>query len=130
MERKGVSYKANADYYGDLLRWLSDSTIDVVSMEGAQSNLDLSVLPAIGKKTVMLGVLDVGSNEVESVESLVERGQEALRYLPREQLILAPDCGMLQLSHKAAGMKLANMTEAARRLNDQFGASVSHHQLP
>ena len=130
LERKGVSYKANADYYGDLLRWLSDSTIDVVSMEGAQSNLDLSVLPAIGKKTVMLGVLDVGSNEVESVESLVERGQEALRYLPREQLILAPDCGMLQLSHKAAGMKLANMTEAARRLNDQFGASVSHHQLP
>lgn len=61
---------------------MSTSTIDVVSIEGAQSNLDLSVLSAIGDKTVMLGVLDVGENEVESVESLVSRGQEALRYIP------------------------------------------------
>ena len=130
LERKGVSYKANADYYGDVLKWLSESTIDVVSIEGAQSNLDLSILPAIGTKTVMLGVLDVGSNEVEGVESLVKRGQEALLYLPREQLILAPDCGMLQLSRKAASEKLANMAAAARKLNDQFGAGVSHDQLP
>jgi len=117
LEEKGVSYKANADYYGDLLRWLSESTIDVVSVEGAQGDLDLSVLPAIGNKTVMLGVLDVGSNEVESVESLVERGKEALRYLPRQQLILSPDCGMLQLSRKAARGKLANMATAAVKLN-------------
>lgn len=119
LERKGISYKANADYYRDLLGWLSDSTLDVVSLEGAQSNLDLSVLPAIGKKTVMLGVLDVGSNAVESVESLVERGQNALRYLPREQLILAPDCGMLQLSRKAAREKLANVATATSKINEQ-----------
>jgi 5-methyltetrahydropteroyltriglutamate--homocysteine methyltransferase len=119
LERKGIAYKANADYYADILGWLSQSTIDVVSIEGAQSNLDLGVLPAIGEKTVMLGVLDVGDNQVESVESLVERGQEALRYLPREQLILAPDCGMLQLSRLAARQKLANVARAARELNDR-----------
>lgn len=118
LERQGISYKANADYYQDILSWLSESKIDVVSIEGAQSNLDLSVLPAIGKKTVMLGVLDVGSNEVESVESLVKRGREALRYLPREQLILAPDCGMLQLSRTAARQKLANLATAASILNE------------
>lgn len=118
LERKGIAYKANTDYYHDVLSWLSDSTIDVVSIEGAQSNLDLSVLPAIGEKTVMLGVLDVGSNEVESVESLVERGREALQYLPRQQLILAPDCGMLQLSREAAKQKLANLATAARELNE------------
>lgn len=128
LDRQGVSYKANADYYGDLLRWLGESTIDVVSIEGAQSKLDLSVLPAIGKKTVMLGVLDVGSNEVESVESLVERGQEALRYLTREQLILAPDCGMLQLCRETARRKLANVATAVKKLNGQLGAGVSHHQ--
>ena len=130
LERKGVSYKANADYYGDVLGWLSESTIDIVSIEGAQSNLDLSILPAIGTKTVMLGVLDVGSNEVEGVESLVKRGQEALLYLRREQLILAPDCGMLQLSRKAARKKLANMAAAARKLNDQFEVGVSRNQIP
>jgi 5-methyltetrahydropteroyltriglutamate--homocysteine methyltransferase len=118
LERQGIEYKANADYYQDILSWLSDSTLDVVSIEGAQSDLDLSVLPGIGDKTVMLGVLDVGSDEIESVESLVERGREALRHLPREQLILAPDCGMLQLSRAAAKQKLRNLASAARELNE------------
>ena len=134
LERKGIEYKADAGYYGDVLSWLSGSMIDVVSIEGAQSDalgldpsgqgLDLSVLPAIGKKTVMLGVLDVGSNRVESVDLIVQRGREALRHLPPKQLILAPgpgrglapDCGMLQLSRAAARQKLANLARAAREL--------------
>ncbi|MFQ5854153.1 MAG: hypothetical protein ACE5LU_00710 [Anaerolineae bacterium] len=118
LERQGIEYKANTDYYADVLSWLSESTVDVVSIEGAQSKLDLSVLPAIGKKTMMLGVLDVGSNIVESLEYVVRRGREALQYLPREQLILAPDCGMLQLSRAAAREKLARIAAAARELNE------------
>jgi 5-methyltetrahydropteroyltriglutamate--homocysteine methyltransferase len=118
LERLGIEYKARAEYYADVLGWLSESSIDVVSIEGAQGNLDLSVLPAIGEKTVMLGVLDVGSEQEESVEALVQRGREALRHLPREQLILAPDCGMLQLSRQAAKQKLTNMARAARILNE------------
>lgn len=117
LERKGIDYKTKAERYEEVLKWLSESTLDIVSIEGAQSNLDLSLLAALGKKKVMLGVLDVGSNEVESVESLIERGQEALRYLPKEQLILAPDCGMLQLSQKAAKQKLVNLTAATSKLN-------------
>ena len=75
---------------------------------------------SIGQKTVMLGMLDVGSNEVESVESLVERGREALRHLPKEQLIFAPDCGMLQLSRTAAKKKLTNLARAARELKSEM----------
>lgn len=119
LERKGIEYKANKEYYKDVLSWLSKSTLDVVSIEGAQSHLDLSVLPAIGKKTVMLGVVDVGVNKVESVKSLVARGKEALKYLPKNQLILAPDCGMLELTREAAFKKLRNMAEAARILNKE-----------
>lgn len=77
------------------------------------------MLPAAGKKTVMLGVLNVGSNQVESVDSIVQRGREALSHLPPEQLILAPDCGMLQLSRAAARQKLANLARAARELDGQ-----------
>ena len=102
LERKGISYKANQDYYADILTWLSESKLDVVSIEGAACNLDLSTLTAIGKKTVMLGVIDVGETDVESVESLVMRAHEALRYIARGQLILAPDCGMLELTHASA----------------------------
>lgn len=117
LEKKGVSYKANHDYYKDVLSWLSKSTLDAVSIEGAQSKLDLSTLPAIGKKTIMLGVLDVGSDRVETVKSLIDRGREALKYIRKEQLILAPDCGMLQLSRKVAKAKLKNASQAARILN-------------
>src|SRR5437879_6097805 len=117
LERKGISYKANQDYYGDILTWLSESKLDVVSIEGAASKLDVSVLSAIGKKTVMLGVIDVGENEVESVESLVARASEALRYLPNDQLILAPDCGMLELTRTSARLKLMNLSTAARTIN-------------
>jgi 5-methyltetrahydropteroyltriglutamate--homocysteine methyltransferase len=116
LERKGIPYKANKEYYRDILAWLSVSKLDVVSIEGAQSNLDVSTLSAIGNKTVMLGVLDVGENDVESVEALVSRGQEALRYIPKEQLILAPDCGMLELTRASARKKLINLSLAAHEL--------------
>jgi 5-methyltetrahydropteroyltriglutamate--homocysteine methyltransferase len=118
LERKGISYKANKDYYRDILSWLSESRLDVVSIEGAASNLDVSILSAIGKKIVMLGVIDVGEKEVESVEFLVQRANEALRYLPKEQLILAPDCGMVELTRASAIEKLMNLSLAARAVNE------------
>jgi 5-methyltetrahydropteroyltriglutamate--homocysteine methyltransferase len=116
-EKKGIAYKANQEYYRDILAWLASSKLDVVSIEGAQGGLDLSVLSSLGDKTVMLGVLDVGINDAESVEALVSRGQEALRFVPKEQLILAPDCGMLELTRASAVKKLTNLSLAARKLN-------------
>ena len=53
LERKGIRYKANRDYYGDILGWLSESQVDVVSIEGAASNLDVTALSAIGSKSFM-----------------------------------------------------------------------------
>jgi 5-methyltetrahydropteroyltriglutamate--homocysteine methyltransferase len=117
LERKGIHYKANANYYRDVLTWLAESRLDVVSIEGAASRLDTSTLSAIGRKTVMLGVLDVGENEVESVESLSARAREALRFVAKEQLILAPDCGMLELTRTSARQKLVNLSLAARAIN-------------
>jgi 5-methyltetrahydropteroyltriglutamate--homocysteine methyltransferase len=117
LERKGIGYKANQNYYRDILSWLSESRLDVVSIEGAAGNLDLSTLRAIGRKSIMLGVLDVGENAVESAESLVARANEALSFVPKEQLILAPDCGMLELSRASARDKLMNLALASRAVN-------------
>src|SRR5439155_25290518 len=117
----------------DILSWLSESRLDVVSIEGAASNLDVSILSALGKKSVMLGVIDVGENEVESVESLAARANEALRFVPKEQLILAPDCGMLELSRASARQKLVNLSMAARVINGTAGdlyASLSLRERP
>jgi 5-methyltetrahydropteroyltriglutamate--homocysteine methyltransferase len=119
LERRGIAYKANKDYYRDILSWLSESRLDVVSIEGAASHLDVSILSAIGRKSVMLGMIDVGENEIESVESLVARANEALRFLPKGQLILAPDCGMLELTRASAREKLVNLARAAHAVNAQ-----------
>ena len=67
----------------------------------------------------MLGVLDIGSESVESVELLVKRGQEALQFIPLEQLILAPDCGMIELSRTSAHQKLMNLSKATAILNER-----------
>ena len=75
----------------------------------------MSILGAVGKKTVMLGMIDVGDNTVETVPALVDRAREALRHIPAGQLILAPDCGMLELSRASARQKLVNLSLAARR---------------
>lgn len=117
LEKKGIVYKGNAEYYEQILSFFSSSKIDQVSIEGAQSQLDLRVLPAIGKKTVILGVVDVGIEQVESAEELVKRGAEALRYIKPSQLILAPDCGLIMISRKSAFEKLTNLAEAAKILN-------------
>src|SRR2546421_108571 len=121
LERQGISYKANQDYYRDILGWLSESRLDVVSIEGAASNLDVSILSAIGNKCVMLGVIDVGENDAESVESLVARANKALRFVPKGQLILAPDCGMIELTHASARKKLTNLSLAAHQVNEAAG---------
>lgn len=120
LEKKGIKYKANKDYYADVLKWFSRSKLDAVSIEGAQSKLDLSILSSIGKKTVMLGVLDVGENRVERIDELVSRGKEALKYLPANQLILGPDCGMLELSRESAKAKLENLVIATNLLNKEI----------
>jgi 5-methyltetrahydropteroyltriglutamate--homocysteine methyltransferase len=118
LERQGIPYKANQDYYRDILSWLSESRLDVVSIEAAASNLELSTLSSIGEKTVMLGVIDVGENAVESVESLAARASQALSFVPKGQLILAPDCGMLELTRASAREKLANLSRAAHAVNE------------
>jgi 5-methyltetrahydropteroyltriglutamate--homocysteine methyltransferase len=117
LEKKGIKYKANKYGYPDVLSMLSASKLDIVSIEGAQSNLDLSILRGAGDKTVMLGLLDVGTNDVESVEDLVKRGQKALKHVPKDQLIFAPDCGMLELSRTVSKQKLRNLVLAAQKLN-------------
>jgi 5-methyltetrahydropteroyltriglutamate--homocysteine methyltransferase len=117
LERKGISYKANQDYYRAILSWLCESKLDVVSIEGAAGDLELSTLSAIGDKSIMLGVVDVGKNAVESVERLVARASEALRFVTKGQLILAPDCGMLELTRASAREKLTNLSLAARAVN-------------
>ncbi len=91
-----------------------------ISIETAQSNLDCSVLSALPEQTILLGVIDLSSPTVESVETIVGRVQRALPYIDKERVVLAPDCGMKYLPRDASLQKLSNMVEAAKILRSQY----------
>jgi 5-methyltetrahydropteroyltriglutamate--homocysteine methyltransferase len=92
-----------------------------ISIEAAQPALDLAILAALPTKTMMVGVLDLGTNEIEAPETIVARLEAALAHVPPERLVVAPDCGMKYLSRDVAFGKLAAMVEGTRRVRARLG---------
>ncbi len=95
---------------------LAACSCDQVSVETAQSGLDCEVLSRLDGKTIILGVLNLGDETVETPDQVVGRARRALEYVPAGRLVLAPDCGMKYLPQEAAFGKLAALTAAAARL--------------
>jgi 5-methyltetrahydropteroyltriglutamate--homocysteine methyltransferase len=85
-----------------------------VSIETAQSGLDLEVLDGLPEKTIILGVLDLSTDEVETPETVAERIRRAFPHAAAERLIAAPDCGMKYLPRESAYGKLEALVEGAR----------------
>jgi len=106
----------------DFLPELAQCNCQQISIETAQSNLDCSVLTQLGDRKIMVGCLDLSDMKVESPEIIVARIRKALQYLPPEQIILAPDCGMKYLPREVAYGKLQSMVAAARQLREEFAS--------
>jgi 5-methyltetrahydropteroyltriglutamate--homocysteine methyltransferase len=100
---------------------LAEADCGQISIETAQSGLDCSILAALDGKTVILGVLNLGDQTVETPDQVVERVKRALPYVPPGRLVLAPDCGMKYLPRDVAFGKLVAMTTAAARLREELG---------
>jgi 5-methyltetrahydropteroyltriglutamate--homocysteine methyltransferase len=96
------------------LRELNECLATHVSLEAAQPDLEAGVLSDLPDKTIVLGVLDLGSSEVETPEVVAGRIRRALEVVPRERLVVAPDCGMKYLSRELAFGKLQAMAAGAR----------------
>ena len=92
-----------------------------VSIETGQSGLDCSVLESLPDKEILLGVLDLSTEEVETVETIKERVRRALKFVDKERIFLAPDCGMKYLTREAAFGKLSSMARAAAELREELG---------
>jgi 5-methyltetrahydropteroyltriglutamate--homocysteine methyltransferase len=93
---------------------LAQTECDQISIETAQSGLALDVLDSLAPKTIILGVLDLSSDEVESPETVAGRIRRAFPHAGPERLIAAPDCGMKYLRRDAAYGKLESLAEGAR----------------
>jgi 5-methyltetrahydropteroyltriglutamate--homocysteine methyltransferase len=91
---------------------LAETTASQISIEAAQPRLDLSVLKSLNK-TLMVGVIDLGSEKIESASEVANRIRTALKHVPAERLVVAPDCGMKYLTREAAFGKLKALAEGA-----------------
>jgi 5-methyltetrahydropteroyltriglutamate--homocysteine methyltransferase len=103
------------------LSQLADCVVDQISIEAAQPHLDLGVLRELSSKTIILGVVDLSTNEVESVETLAARIRRALPHVAADRLMPAPDCGLKYLTREAAFGKLCALAAAARQVRAELG---------
>ncbi len=93
---------------------LDTTEADQISIETAQSGLDLGVLDELSSKTIILGVLDLSTDEVETPQTVAERIKRAFPHAGPERLIAAPDCGMKYLPRDSVYGKLEALVEGAR----------------
>ena len=99
---------------------LAECSCRKISIETAQSNLDCSVLETLPGKKIILGVIDLSSNEIETPEQVAARIRRALPYVNPADVIVAPDCGMKYLPRDIAFGKLQAMVSGANIVRSQL----------
>ena len=90
-----------------------DFNVDELHLEMASREFaELELIGEIAKRRdVAVGIIDVKSYYIESVEEVTERVRRCLKFAPPDRLAFAPDCGLSQTARWAARQKLRNMGE-------------------
>lgn len=92
---------------------LHECSAHMVSIETAQPSLDCAVLEKLPEKKIILGVIDLSTNEVETPEMVASRIRRALPHCPADRIIVAPDCGLKYLPRDVALGKINAMAAGA-----------------
>lgn len=100
---------------------LRDCTCRQISIETAQPNLDCAVLKQLDNKKILLGVIDLDDQTVETAATVAARIRRALPYMRAEDIIVAPDCGMKYLPRAVADGKMRAMVEGAKLMRAELG---------
>jgi len=127
----GYGIEANLDWkktlgaswrqYEEIFPALAKSRINQVSLECIHSRVPVELLRLLKGKDVLLGVIDVASDNVETPQEVADRIRAALKHVPAERLVLAPDCGMKYLTREAAFGKLRSLAEGAAIVRKELG---------
>jgi 5-methyltetrahydropteroyltriglutamate--homocysteine methyltransferase len=127
----GYGIQANIDWkrslgnewrqYEEILPAIAKSRIDQVSVECIHSRVPLSLLKLLEGKQVMIGVIDVASDKVESPEEIAGVIAEAMKYLPKESLLPCTNCGMAPMRRDIALAKLSALGAGAELARNRFG---------
>jgi 5-methyltetrahydropteroyltriglutamate--homocysteine methyltransferase len=127
----GYGIKANIDWkqtlgaewrqYEEIFPALAESRIDQVSLECANSHVPLRLLGLLKGKEVMVGAIDVASDEVETPEQVAKTIRAALDHVAPEKLLPCTNCGMAPLDRELAAGKLKALAAGAALVREELG---------
>ncbi|HSM43155.1 MAG TPA: methionine synthase [Afifellaceae bacterium] len=107
--------------YEEFFPALNDSRIDQVSLECANSRVPLSLIGLLKHKEVLVGAIDVATNEIETPEKVAATLRAALEFVDAERMIACTNCGMAPLPRTVAEGKLKALGAGAMLLGRELG---------
>jgi 5-methyltetrahydropteroyltriglutamate--homocysteine methyltransferase len=126
----GYGIKANIDWkhslgeqwrqYERIFPALAASSIGQVSLECARSHVPPELMSLLNGKDVMVGVIDVASDAVETAEEVAETIGSALRFVPSHRLFPCTNCGMAPMDREMALAKLRALTQGAALARQRY----------
>jgi 5-methyltetrahydropteroyltriglutamate--homocysteine methyltransferase len=127
----GYGIKANLDWkdtlgaewrqYEEIFPALARSRIDAVSVEYIHSKVPGNLLKLLAGKDVMLGVIDVASDKVETPEEIAGLIAAATAHVPKERILACTNCGMAPMDRGVAAAKLEALGAGARLARERLG---------
>ncbi|ESP90544.1 MULTISPECIES: methionine synthase [Pseudoalteromonas] len=128
----GYGIKANTDWkktlgnewrhYEKTFPAIQRSNIDIISLECHNGRVPLEVLELLKGKKVMVGAIDVATNDIETPEEVADTIREALKYVDADKLYPSTNCGMAPLSREVARGKLQALAAGAEIVRKELSA--------
>ncbi len=109
--------------YAPMFPAFLDMAVDEIHVEMAGREFaELEIIGEIAqRKDVAVGIVDVKSYYIETVDDVAECVRRCLKHAPPERLSFAPDCGLSQTARWAARQKLRNLVEGVRMVRKELG---------
>jgi 5-methyltetrahydropteroyltriglutamate--homocysteine methyltransferase len=127
----GYGIKANIDWkaslgdewrqYEKIFPALAKSRIQQISLECKNSHVPPDLMALLPGKDVLVGVIDVASERVETPEEVADTIGRALQFVPKERLFACTNCGMAPMSRAIALAKLEALTKGADLARSRYG---------
>jgi 5-methyltetrahydropteroyltriglutamate--homocysteine methyltransferase len=127
----GYGIQANLDWkdtlgaewrqYEAIFPALAASRMDAVSVECIHSKVPASLLRLLAGKDVMLGVIDVANDKVETPEEIASVIAAAMKFVPKERILPCTNCGLAPMDRAVALSKLEALGAGARLARERFG---------
>ncbi len=100
---------------------LAQSSINQVSLECFHSHVPPDLMKLLEGKDVMVGVIDVASEEIETPEQVADTIGMALQFVPKQHLIACTNCGLAPMDRAVAEAKLKALAEGAKLAARRYG---------